>query len=182
MDAVASLALAACAVLLAGCGASTLRLAIAPTIDGDGRPGVESTVGLGIGTPLDFHGPSHHYLQALGSVGAGLDARTRAPSLVTTGGLDYLYWADPRLEVRAGLRFSYRRVEDAPAPTSLYGFGGHIGILPVVVGNASGPGAYHLCLGPELHAEWLTSDPAGASRALLSLPLVAELTVLTAGD
>jgi hypothetical protein len=182
MDADAMLKIAACGLLLTGCGASTLRLAVAPTIDGDGHPGVESTVGLGIGTPLDFHGPSHHYLQALGAAGGGLDGRTRAAALVTSGSLDYLYWAEPRLEVRTGLRFSYHRVEGVSAPTSLYGFGGHIGILPVVVGNAPGPGAVHLCLGPELHAEWLTSDPRGASRALLSLPLVAELTVLTAGD
>lgn len=182
MGAVTRLALAAGALLLTGCGASTVRLAIAPTIDGEGHPGVESTIGLGIGTPLDFHGPSHHYLQALGAVGAGLDGRTHTAGLVTSGSLDYLYWAEPRLEVRGGLRFSYRQVEGALAPTSLYGLGGHLGILPVVVGNGSGPGAVHLCLGPELHAEWLTSDPGGASRALLSLPLVAELTVLTAGD
>jgi hypothetical protein len=84
--------------------------------------------------------------------------------------------------VRGGLRFSYRRVEGPTAATDLFGFGGHLGLLPVVVGNATGPGAYHFCLGPELHAEWLHSDPPGASRALLSLPLVAELTVLTAGD
>ena len=178
----ARLDLAACALFLAGCGASTLRIAVAPTIDGDGHPGVESTFGVGVGTPLDFHGASHHFLQATGSVGGGLDGRRRTAALVTTGGLDYLYWAEPRLEVRGGLGLSYRRVGGAGAPTQLFGFGGHIGILPVVVGNASGPGAYHLCLGPELHAEWLHSDPPGASRALLSLPLVVELTVLTAGD
>jgi hypothetical protein len=182
MYAAARLEIAACALLLTGCGASTLRLAVAPTIDSDGRPGVESTVGVGVGLPLDFHGPSHHFLQATGSLGGGLDGRTKTAELVTTGGLDYLYWAEPRLELRGGLRFSYRRAPGDPAPSELFGFGGHIGLLPVVVGNASGPGAYHLCLGPELHAEWLHGDPPGASRALLSLPLVAELTVLTAGD
>lgn len=173
---------AACALLLAGCGASTARLAVAPTIDSDGRPGFEATVGIGVGLPLDFHGPSHHFLQATGSVGGGLDGRTKKTELVTTGGLDYLYWAAPRLEVRGGLRASYRRVESVPVATGLVGFGGHLGLLPVVIGNADGPGAYHLCLGPELHAEWLHSDPPGGSRALLSLPLVVELTVLTAGD
>lgn len=176
------LKLAACALLLTGCGASTVRLALAPTIDGEGHPGFESTVGVGIGTPLDFHGPSHHYVQATGSLGGGLDGKTRRAELVTTGGLDYLYWAAPRLEVRGGPRFSYRRVGDGVAPVDLLGFGGHLGLLPVVIGNAAGPGAHHLCLGPEFHAEWLTSDAPGASRALLSLPLVVELTVLTEGD
>jgi hypothetical protein len=176
------LKLAACALLLTGCGASTARLAVAPTIDGEGHPGFEATLGVGVGAPLDFHGPSHHFLQATGGLGGGVDGRTRKAELVTTGGLDYLYWAAPRLEVRGGLRASYRRVESVPVPTGLVGFGGHLGLLPVVIGNAAGPGAYHLCVGPELHAEWLHSDPPGASRALLSLPLIVELTVLTAGD
>lgn len=174
--------LAACALLLTGCGASTIRVAVAPTLDGAGRPGFESTIGLGIGLPLDYHGPSHHFLQATGSIGGGLDGASRTGALVTTAGLDYLYWAEPRLEVRGGLRFSYRRVAGEGAPTELTGFGGHLGLLPVVVGNVGPSSAYHLCLGPELHAEWLHSDPPVASRALLSLPLVAELTVLTTGD
>ncbi len=174
--------LAACALLLTGCGATSLRLAAAPTLDGDGHPGFESTVGIAVGTPLDFHGPSHHFLQATGSLGGGLDGRTRTGMLVTTGGLDYLYWAEPRLELRGGARLAYRVVEGDPAHTKLFGVGGHLGILPVVAGNASGPGVYHLCLGPEIQVEWLHSDPAGSSRTLLSLPLVVELTVLTAGD
>jgi hypothetical protein len=170
----------ALSLLLGGCGASTIRLDIGPSIDAFGGAGFESTISLGLGMPLDYSGRSHHYVQAMGSLGGGIDTRDASGLFITAASLNYIYWAEPSLDVRAGLRFAYR----APGSgrPSLYGFGGHLAILPVVVGDASGWAAAHFCLGPELRIESLWGSPPGDERVLFSLPLAAELTLLAAGD
>jgi hypothetical protein len=175
----ASLALS---LLLGGCGASTIRLDIGPSIDALGGAGFESTISLGLGMPLDYSGRSRHYVQAMGSLGGGTDTRDESGLFITAASLNYIYWAEPVLDVRAGLRFAYRDpVPDSGRPP-LYGFGGHLAILPVVVGDASGWAAAHFCLGPELRLESLWGGPPGDPRLLFSLPLAAELTLLAAGD
>src|SRR5262249_8817023 len=83
-----------CASLLTGCGATTIRVEVAPTLDSGGRVGVESALSIGIGMPVDFHGRSHHYLQALSSLGGGLDGRSRSGEFLAAVGLDYIYWAE----------------------------------------------------------------------------------------
>lgn len=143
--------------------------------------GVESTFSIGIGTPLDFKGRSHHFLQALGSIGGGFDGRTASGMVVAGADLDYIYWAEPRLDVRAGAHFSY--VQPAKdGSEKLYGAGAHIGILPALVQLESSWMAPQLVLGPEFRLTYLWSDPPGAARTLFSLPLVAELNLLAAGD
>jgi hypothetical protein len=174
--------LSLCALLLAGCGATTVRVDMAPTVDSDGHAGFESTFSIGIGTPVDFNGRSHHYIQTLGSIGGGLDGATSSGSFVSTLSLDYIYWAEPIMDIRTGLRFAYRStpgVDDSPL---LYGFGGQIGVLPIVVGADGSWLPVHICLGPELRLEHMWSNPDGHDRSLFSLPLVAEINFLAAGD
>lgn len=169
-------------LLLGGCGATTLRLDIGPSIDAFGGAGFESTLSLGLGMPLDYIGRSHHYVQAMGSLGGGLDTRDANALFISAASFNYIYWAEPSLDIRTGLRFSHRnRLPDAGKP-GLYGFGGHLAILPVVIGDASGWAVAHFCLGPELRLESLWGSPPGDERLLFSLPLAAELTVLMAGD
>ncbi len=170
------------ALLLTGCGATTLRAAIGPTIDSQGKVGVETTFGLGIGTPVDFRGRSHHFLQVMPSLGGGLDSRTHKGIFRLAGDVDYLYWASSSMDVRTGLRLSYRTIPGAPEAAGLYGVGGHLAFLPVVSGDEEGWLVRHFCIGPELQVEYLWSDPAGSSRSLISLPLVVDLTFLGAGD
>jgi hypothetical protein len=169
-------------VLASGCGASTLRLEIAPTIDGEGHAGVESMVSIGVGMPLDLSRRSHHYVQAQGSLGGGLDGRTKDGMFMTAASVDYIYWAEPSLDIRAGARFAYRKLPESSGAPNVFGLGGRLAILPVVVGDTSNWIVAHFCLGPELRIESLWSDPAGAERSLFSLPLVGELTLLAAGD
>lgn len=177
-----ALALLGSALLLAGCGATTLRGAIGPTLDSQGKVGVETTFGLGIGTPVDFSGRSHHYLQVMPSLGGGMDGQTRKGILRVAGDVDYLYWAGSSMDVRGGLRLSYRTIPSAPDEAGLYGIGGHFAFLPVVSGDEGGWMVRHFCVGPQLELEYLVSDPAGKSRSLISLPLVVDLTFLGAGD
>jgi len=169
-------------LLLSGCGASTIRVEVAPTIDGDGRAGFSSALALGIGMPLDFHGRSHHFLQALGSVGGGLDGRTRSGAFVGSAGIDYIYWAEPVLDVRAGMRASFEELKPGAGGASLRGVGGQLGILPMVAQNNANWLVMHLCLGPEARVEALWSSPPDRVRSLFSLPLVLELNLLAAGD
>ena len=171
-----------CACLLAGCGATTIRVEVAPTIDGGGRAGVESALSLGIGMPLDYHGRSHHYLQGLASLGGGLDGPSRSGEFLAAVGADYIYWAEPTLDVRAGGRYSFRKLGEAAGGTNLHGFGGHLGILPMVTQSDGNWMVMHLCLGPEARVEALWSSPPAAVRSLFSLPLVLELNLLAAGD
>lgn len=163
---------------LAGCGATTIRLETAPTLDTGGRPGFESLVSLGVGLPLDFRGRSHHFIQARAAVGGGVDGQTARGMFVAVTDLDYIYWAEPRLDLRAGLRLSYRNTGDA----KLFGLGGRLGLLPIVHGDDANWLVWHFCLGPELRIESLWSDSTGAQRGLFSVPLIAELNFLAAGD
>jgi hypothetical protein len=180
----------AASALLLGCGATTVRVGMGPTVDGQGKVGVEGIVGLGIGTPLDFKGRSRHYLQVMPSFGGGMDGRSKQSLLRAAADVDYIYWAGPSVDVRGGLRVSYRGIGEPKAEKgdevkkqpSLAGFGGHFGVLPVVLGSEDGWMVRQLCIGAELHVEYLVSDPAGSSRTLISLPLLFDLTLLGAGD
>jgi hypothetical protein len=168
---------------LGGCGATTVRLEAAPTVDTGGRVGAEGRFSLGIGWPLDFRGRSHHFIQGLTSIGGGRDGQT-GKGMVTAGtAIDYIYWAEPRMDVRVGTHFAYRKVPPGgPISTSLYGIGGHLGLMPIVWGNDSSWAVQHFCIGPELRLEYMASDPSGSSRGLFSLPLVTEFNFLAAGD
>jgi len=170
--------LATCALFTCGCGATTLRLELTPTLDTGGRPGFESTFGVGVGLPLDYHGRSHHFIQTRGSLGGGFDGQSRSGMFVTAADVDYIHWAEPRMDVRAGMRLSYRNT----ATGKLYGFGGRLGLLPIVLKNDGNWIVAHLCVGPELRLEGLWGDADRASRGLFSLPLVIEGNFLGAGD
>jgi hypothetical protein len=170
-------------LLLGGCAATTLRLDAGPTIDSSGGPGFESTLSLGFGVPTNVgRDRSHHFIQGMGSLGGGMDTRDGSGIFVAATTLNYIYWAEPTLDVRAGLRYAYR----APVPSSgrpaLNGFGGHLAILPLLQGGEPGVIVPQLCLGPELRIEALWGEPPDDDRALFSLPLVAELTLLMTGD
>src|SRR5512146_1200305 len=97
-----------CVLFACGCGATTIRLELAPTIDTGGHAGFEVAIGGGIGMPLDFHGRSHHYFQTRVGLGGGLDGESRSGMFTTAADVDYIYWAEPRMDVRGGLRLSYR--------------------------------------------------------------------------
>lgn len=155
-----------------------MRLEIAPAVDTQGRAGFESALGLGVGMPLDHRGRSHHFFQVRGSAGGGLDGATRGPMFATALDADYLHWAEPRMDVRAGLRLSYRSAGD----DKLYGLGARLGLLPIVRADDGGWLLSHLCIGPELRLERIFGDPDRASRGLFSLPLVIEGNFLAAGD
>lgn len=174
---------AAMLLLLGGCGATTARLGIAPTLSVDGGgAGVEATFALGLGTPVDFRGPSRHYLQALGTAGGGLDARTGGRVVVARADLGYLHLATPSLALRAGLGFVYHHVQGDADGRALYGVGAHLGVLPVVKSPAPGVILKNLSVGPELRVDYLWSGAAAASHGQLSLPLVVEFDLLAAGD
>jgi hypothetical protein len=174
--------LAATALLLTGCPGVSARVAVAPTLDGGGQVGFESTFSVGMGLPLDYSGRSHHFVQALGAAGGGLDGRSRKGMSVVGADVDYIYWVERRLDVRAGLQYEYRSVPGVPGGLSLHGFGGHLAILPVVKGDESSPIVAQFCLGPALRISGLWSAPPGAGRTLFALPLIAELNLLMAGD
>jgi hypothetical protein len=150
----------------------------APTLDTGGRPGFQSLLSLGVGLPLDYHGRSHHYIQARAAVGGGVDGETRGGMFLGAVDVDYIYWAEPKLDLRAGMRLSYRSTRD----DRLYGIGGRLGLLPIVRGDDGNWLVWHFCLGPELGVESLWSSRTGAQRGLFSVPLVAEFNFLGAGD
>jgi hypothetical protein len=177
------------AMLLAGCGATTLRIAIAPTVDvaggaaaaGGNVVGVMGSVAFGIGWPLDLQHRSQHFMQGLAWAGDGIDGYS-GHQLQTAGvDLDYIGWLRQSLHVRAGSGFVFHNVVDG-AGTKRYGFGGHIGVMPIVGGSDASWLVHHVVVGPELRADLLFSDDAGGMRAVLSLPLVVELDFLAAGD
>jgi hypothetical protein len=169
-------------LLLAGCGASTVRLAVAPTLDTGGHAGFNVTVSLGLGTPLDFHGRSHHYFQGLTSVGGGRDGATGGRMFVATQDFDYVHWAEPRFDVRAGLHAVFQSVASSTGSAPRGGGGAHVGVLPMVYANDASWLLIHVCVGPELRGEALSGNPAGGALGLFSLPLVTELNLLGAGD
>ncbi len=182
MSLVRVVVVAAVGALACGCGASTLRLAVGPTLDSSARVGVESTLSFGLGWPLDFHGRSHHFVQARGAVGGGLDRQAEQPVFLVSGELDYLYWAEPELDVRFGLHFGHRKVFDSPAASDSHAFGAHAAVLPIVLTWPSSVMVPQLVLGPELRADYVWSDAKLPSRAIVSLPFVIEASLLAAGD
>jgi hypothetical protein len=170
--------------LLSGCGAMTARVGIGPTLDTTGKPGFESMLTLGVGTPLDFHGRSHHFFQAASSVGGGMDSQTKKASVLLAQDFDYIYWAEPRLDVRAGMRLSFRSVPaaDQGSGVKLYGFGAHMAFMPIVWHHDGGWLVSQFNIGPDLRLDYLWSDPGGYSRGQFSVPLGFELNGLGAGD
>jgi hypothetical protein len=170
------------ALLSSGCGATTFRLAGGPTVDTGGKVGVTGGFALGIGTPLDFRSRSHHFFQALANVGGGRDGATGGAAFVAAQDFDYIYWAEPRMDVRAGLHLPF---ETVPAPfgrSPRFGFGAHGAVLPMVYANDASWLVTHVCVGPELRGEVLSGSPGGGALGLFSLPLVVELNMLAAGD
>jgi hypothetical protein len=95
---------------------------------------------------------------------------------------DYIYWAEPRLDVRAGLHAAFQSVTSGTASASRGGGGAHVGVLPMVYANGASWLVTHVCVGPELRGEVLSGNPAGGALGLFSLPLVTELNLLGAGD
>jgi hypothetical protein len=57
-----------------------------------------------------------------------------------------------------------------------------VGALPTLYENNGGWLLFHVCLGPELRMEYRWGDAVGTGGGLFSLPLVAELNFLAAGD
>jgi hypothetical protein len=168
----------------AGCGATTIQLSVAPTIDTAGHLGVSATVGAGIGSPVDFNGRSHHFVQALASAGGGYDGAAGARMETAGVDADYIYWARAALDLRAGVGFTYRHVEPVaaePHGVARYAANAHVALLPVVSGDERGWLVRHLCIGAALRGELAWSDPSG-ERGLFSLPLLVELELLAAGD
>lgn len=172
----------ASAALASGCGAMTLRLAAAPTLDTIGRPGFEATFAFGTGLPLDLHRRSQHYFQGHAALGAGVESAGR-PILVARGDLAYIYWNAKRLDVRAGMGVTWRGTPGEGNGT--VGVGGHFGVMPAVWQWAEQIAVTQLCVGPELRAEALIRTDGGEpaiTRGLLSVPLVVEANILIAGD
>src|SRR5690242_10967431 len=95
-------------LFLCGCGATTLRIEAAPSVDTNGNAGFESTLSLGIGWPLDIPSRSHHYIQGLSSIGGGVNTDPSAGLFVGAVAFDYIYWAEPHMDLRVGARFAYR--------------------------------------------------------------------------
>lgn len=165
--------------LVAACGASTIKLSVAPVIDERGGVGVEGALSLGLGMPLDFNHRSHHYLQILGTGGGGLDTRNADPMAIARAELEYINWALPHLDVRAGAGYVFHDVFTSRTDEIQHGFGGHLTLLPVVAGSNDNWLVMHFSVGPELRVEYLFG-PGGGAR--FSLPLVLELDFLAAGD
>ena len=167
---------------LTACGASSARLGVGPVLDSNSNVGIESTFSLGFGMPLDYRGRSQHYMQGLAFVGGGADVDTDA-RIVTTGiGADYIYWAHPRLDVRAGMYFVYRNREDKPKEHDLFGLGAHVALMPVATGSDSNIFVPQFCVGPEFRIDQSWDSNSNASRTHFSFPLVMEFNLLAAGD
>jgi len=90
------------AVFSSGCGATSIRLSVGPSLDDSGNAGFESTLSLGGGMPLEYSGRSHHYVQASAHAGGGYEGKTDVAFFSTGGQLDYIYFAEPKLLDRAG--------------------------------------------------------------------------------
>lgn len=177
-----SRALLPLALLLPGCGATTARIELTPTMDTDGGSGFESMFSLGVGMPLDYAGRSHHYVQALGGLGGGAGGAIGSGYFGAATAFDYIYWAEPSMDLRAGLRLTYRGVPTDHEALDLYGLGGHFALLPMVLGDAGSWIPIHLGVGPEFRLEHVWLSPKGAGRNVFSLPLVIEVSALAAGD
>ena len=160
----------------------TLRLSAGPELGSNGDAGFDAMLNVGIGTPLDFEGRSHHYLQAHGSLGGGGTGAPLSGQFTALGGFDYIYWAEPRLVMRTGVLFAYRSVWDAPVASDLGGAGGHLALLPVVKLFEGGPMEALFAMGPDVRVLGLTSFGTSPGGPTFAVPLVAELDVFAAGD
>lgn len=168
-------------VALPACGASSARVGVGPVVDSDRHVGIEATFSLGFGMPLDYRGRSQHYMQGLGFIGGGADVDTGG-KIVTTGiGADYIYWAHPRLDVRAGAYFVYRSRVEKPYERDLFGFGGHVALLPIATDD-SGIFVPQFCFGPEIRIDQSWDSNTGKGRSHFGFPLVIEFNILAAGD
>ncbi|MFO0590999.1 MAG: hypothetical protein U0441_25875 [Polyangiaceae bacterium] len=159
-----------------------MRLAVGPTLDSAARVGVESTLSFGIGWPLDFKGRSHHFVQARGAVGGGLDRAGEQAVFLTSGELDYIYWAEPKLDVRFGMHVGLRKLLESTSATESHSFGAHAAVLPIALTWPSSWMVPQIVIGPELRAEYVWTDATHPSRTIVSLPLVIEGNLLAAGD
>ena len=170
------------AFLLGGCGASSARLGVGPVLDSNSNVGIESTFSLGFGMPLDYQGRSKHYLQGLGFVGGGADVDTGA-KIVTTGiGADYIYWAHPRLDVRAGMYFVYRNRAEMTKERDFFGLGAHVALMPVATKSDSNIFVPQFCIGPEFRVDQSWESNSNRTRTHFGFPLVIEVNLLAAGD
>ena len=174
--------LAAALWLTAGCGATSVRLTAAPTVDARAQPGFEAALAIGIGMPVDYSpGRSHQFLQEHTALGGGIDGPTRAGMFTLTQSIDYIRWLEPRADFRAGTHFAFHDVHLAgDARLQRYGFGTHVGLLPHVWADDTTWLVRHLCVGPELRADALRGPDGWTGR--FSLPLAIELNFLAAGD
>lgn len=167
---------------LPACGASSARIGVGPVLDSDDNVAIESTFSLGFGMPLDYKGRSQHYLQGLGFVGGGVDVDSDA-KIVTTGlGADYIYWAHPRFDLRAGLQFAYRNRQAEPHEKDLMGLGGHVAFMAVAAHDDSSWIVPQLCFGPEVRIDQMWDSKTGKERTHFAFPLVVEVNLLAAGD
>lgn len=168
--------------ILCGCGASSARLGVGPVIDSNNNVAIESTFSLGFGMPLDYQGRSKHYLQGLGFVGGGADVDSGAKIITTGIGADYIYWAHPRLDVRAGMYFVYRNREEMTKERDLFGLGAHVAIMPVATKSDSDIFVPQFCIGPEFRLDQSWDSNSNLSRTHFGFPLVIEVNLLAAGD
>jgi hypothetical protein len=139
----------------------------------------------GLGWPLSFQGRSHDFAQGRATVGGGVDGRSGKPLVVAGGEVDYIHWAEPALDLRAGAHLLYRRLTiDDPTRKDIHGgaIGGHVGLYPIAGGSDSSWLVYHFLLGPEVRAEYVWTGSPADSRAIVSVPFVAEILFLAAGD
>lgn len=170
------------ACLICGCGATTLRVSGSPTLDTSARSGFEILASLGIGMPLDYSGRSHHYVQVRPVLGGGMDTRTAEGLFVTGGEADYIYWAEPAVDVRLGFQGLFRSLPGVPTDNEGGSFGGHLGVYPIVLGDGSGWMVAQLVIGPEARIDYVAMSGPNGGRAQFSIPLVVELNMLGAGD
>jgi hypothetical protein len=171
---------------MCGCGATSARLGVGPAIDSRGRVAIETTFTLGLGTPLDFKGRSQHYLQGLGFVGGSsdVDADVDSDGQGPTAGLgvDYLYWAHPRFDVRTGAYFVYRNRDERMKELDLYGLGAHLALLPVLTKKNSDVLVPQVCIGLDFRVDQAWDANSRLSRTQFAAPLVIEINLLAAGD
>jgi len=132
--------------------------------------------------PLDYNGRSHHYVQAQAFTGGGYvgtnDNQKDAGYFTFGAQADYIYYAEDKLIVRAGVPLTGRFPSDASGEENFAALGVHLALLPVVAGGSGGPMVGLLCLGPDVRVEKLFAP----GEARFSLPVVLEGVVFAAGD
>lgn len=137
---------------------------------------------LGLGTPLDFSHRSHHYMQALGAIGGGLDGNTGSREFLARADVSYIYWMLPRLDLRTGAGYSYREVGSGTGLRRWNAVGGHFGLMPVVYERKSNWIPIQVAVGAEMRVDWLFDEKTSNVHSLFSFPVIAEVNFLAAGD